>query len=242
MFAQFLPEIHAAHRRRDQHHDRRRARHERRGAHAARARTFKPELCSLNMGSMNFGLFGAVDRIKEFKHDWEPHVPRGDAATSSSATRSRTSSTIVEPARRERARASSSSATTSATSTTLAHFLERGIVEAAAVRADDLRHPRRHRAETSRTCCTCGAPPTACSATTTSWSILGAGRHQTNLVTMGAIMGGNVRVGLEDSHLPGARASSRRVERRAGGEDRAHPRASCRSRSRRRTRRAGCWR
>jgi uncharacterized protein (DUF849 family) len=31
------------------------------------------------------------------------------------------------------------------------------------------------------------------------WSILGAGRHQLNLVTMGAIMGGNVRVGLEDS-------------------------------------------
>jgi uncharacterized protein (DUF849 family) len=31
------------------------------------------------------------------------------------------------------------------------------------------------------------------------WSILGAGRHQTRLVTVGAIMGGNVRVGLEDS-------------------------------------------
>jgi uncharacterized protein (DUF849 family) len=31
------------------------------------------------------------------------------------------------------------------------------------------------------------------------WSILGAGRHQFNLVTMGAIMGGNVRVGLEDN-------------------------------------------
>src|SRR5699024_8283465 len=31
------------------------------------------------------------------------------------------------------------------------------------------------------------------------WSILGAGRHQMNLVTMGAIMGGNARVGLEDS-------------------------------------------
>jgi uncharacterized protein (DUF849 family) len=31
------------------------------------------------------------------------------------------------------------------------------------------------------------------------FSVLGAGRHQTNLVTMGAIMGGNVRVGLEDS-------------------------------------------
>src|SRR4029079_3367968 len=31
------------------------------------------------------------------------------------------------------------------------------------------------------------------------WAILGAGRHQINLVTMGAIMGGNVRVGLEDN-------------------------------------------
>jgi uncharacterized protein (DUF849 family) len=31
------------------------------------------------------------------------------------------------------------------------------------------------------------------------WSILAAGRHQMQLCTMGAIMGGNVRVGLEDS-------------------------------------------
>ncbi|HET8523539.1 MAG TPA: 3-keto-5-aminohexanoate cleavage protein, partial [Thermomicrobiales bacterium] len=31
------------------------------------------------------------------------------------------------------------------------------------------------------------------------WSILGAGRHQINLTTMGAIMGGNVRTGLEDN-------------------------------------------
>jgi uncharacterized protein (DUF849 family) len=31
------------------------------------------------------------------------------------------------------------------------------------------------------------------------FSVLGAGRHQMSLVTMGAIMGGNVRVGLEDS-------------------------------------------
>ena len=31
------------------------------------------------------------------------------------------------------------------------------------------------------------------------WSILAAGRHQMNLATMGATMGANVRVGLEDS-------------------------------------------
>lgn len=31
------------------------------------------------------------------------------------------------------------------------------------------------------------------------WSILAAGRHQMSLCTMGAMMGGNVRVGMEDS-------------------------------------------
>jgi len=35
------------------------------------AQTFQPELASLNMGSMNFGLFHLLDRYKEFKHDWE---------------------------------------------------------------------------------------------------------------------------------------------------------------------------
>src|SRR6478735_2891048 len=32
---------------------------------------FKPEVASLNMGSMNFGLFPMLRRFKEFKHDWE---------------------------------------------------------------------------------------------------------------------------------------------------------------------------
>src|SRR3954453_3360958 len=35
------------------------------------AATFKPEVASLNMGSMNFGLFPMLNRFKEFKHDWE---------------------------------------------------------------------------------------------------------------------------------------------------------------------------
>ena len=38
----------------------------------AAARRFSPELCSLNMGSMNFAIFGMAAGIKEFKHDWEP--------------------------------------------------------------------------------------------------------------------------------------------------------------------------
>ena len=35
------------------------------------AATFKPEVASLNMGSMNFGLFPMLNRFKEFKHEWE---------------------------------------------------------------------------------------------------------------------------------------------------------------------------
>jgi len=30
-----------------------------------------PEMCSLNMGSMNFGLFPLADRYKQWKFDWE---------------------------------------------------------------------------------------------------------------------------------------------------------------------------
>jgi uncharacterized protein (DUF849 family) len=36
------------------------------------AAVWKPEVASLNMGSMNFGLFPMLKRYKEFKYDWEP--------------------------------------------------------------------------------------------------------------------------------------------------------------------------
>src|SRR6476619_4041578 len=35
------------------------------------ASTFKPEVASLNMGSMNFGLYPMLNRYKDFQHDWE---------------------------------------------------------------------------------------------------------------------------------------------------------------------------
>ena len=54
------------------------------------------------------------------------------------------------------------------------------------------------------------------------WSILGAGRHQFNLVTMGAIMGGNVRIGLEDNIYLG-KGELAKYQRRSGRQDRAHP-------------------
>ncbi len=38
--------------------------------------TFKPEMASFNMGSMNFSIHVVADRIKEFKHDWEEPYAR----------------------------------------------------------------------------------------------------------------------------------------------------------------------
>jgi uncharacterized protein (DUF849 family) len=40
----------------------------------APARLAKPEMCSLNMGTMNFGIFPLQDRYRDWKHDWEPKL------------------------------------------------------------------------------------------------------------------------------------------------------------------------
>ena len=53
----------------------------------------KPEVASLNMGSMNFGLYPMLERFKEFKYDWERAYLAGLGSIASSRTRSRTSST-----------------------------------------------------------------------------------------------------------------------------------------------------
>src|ERR1044072_9281757 len=43
------------------------------------AAVYKPEVASLNMGSMNFGFFGMLNRFKKFQHDWErKHVENKD--------------------------------------------------------------------------------------------------------------------------------------------------------------------
>ena len=69
------------------------------------------------------------------------------------------------------------------------------------------------------------------------WSVLGAGRNQMNIAAMAAAMGGNVRVGLEDSLWvgPGKLAET---QRRAGPRASARSSRGSASRSRRPTRRA----
>ena len=160
------------------------------------ARTFKPELCSLNMGSMNFGLFPVLDRIKEFTHAWEPEYLE--------MTRDfifRNTYKDIEWIAGELGAAGTRfefECYDVGHLYNLAHFVERGVVEppffvqtifgilgGIGPDPENLIHMK--------------TIADRLFGDDYYWSVLGAGRHQTNLVTLGAILGGSVRVGLEDS-------------------------------------------
>jgi uncharacterized protein (DUF849 family) len=160
------------------------------------ARTFQPELCSLNMGSMNFGLFPVLERISEFEHPWEPaylEMTRDFIFRNTYAD----IETIVRELGAEGTRFEFECYDVGHLYN-LAYFLEQGLVQpplfvqtifgilgGIGPEPENLLHMK-HVAD-------------RLFGDDYYWSILGAGRHQTNLVTMGAILGGCVRVGLEDS-------------------------------------------
>jgi uncharacterized protein (DUF849 family) len=162
----------------------------------AAAKRFAPEMCSLNMGSMNFAIFPMAAGIKEFKHDWEPGYLE---MTRDYIFRNTVKDieTILETMGAQGTRFEFECYDVGQLYT-LAHFLDRGLVTpplfvqlifgilgGIGPDVENLIHMKntadRLFGDAYR------------------WSVLGAGRHQTNLVTIGAIMGGNVRVGLEDS-------------------------------------------
>jgi uncharacterized protein (DUF849 family) len=157
----------------------------------------KPELCSLNMGSMNFGIYHVTDKISEWKYEWEkPYVER---------TRENVvSNTFAQIERfiRDLGQGCGTRFECECYDVghlyTLAHFLDRkllepplfvqtifGVLGGIGPRPEDLMHMR--------------GTADRLFGKDYQWSILAAGRHQINLATIGAAMGGNVRVGLEDS-------------------------------------------
>jgi uncharacterized protein (DUF849 family) len=160
------------------------------------AATFKPEVASLNMGSMNFGLFPMLERFKDFRHDWE----RQHLENSRDLVFKNTYKDIEFVLR------------TCADNDTrfefecydishlynLAHFLERGLVKPPLFvqsvfgilggiggHEEDVMHMKR--------------TADRLFGKAYRWSVLGAGRNQMRIAAMAAAMGGNVRVGLEDS-------------------------------------------
>ncbi len=156
----------------------------------------KPEVASLNMGSMNFGLFPMLNRFTEFQHDWErQHLEKSRdlvfkntykdieyILTSCSDNGTRFEFECYDIGHLYN----------------LAHFLDRGLVKPPLFvqsvfgilggiggHPEDLMHMRR--------------TADRLFGRDYQWSILGAGRNQIPLATLGAAMGANVRVGLEDS-------------------------------------------
>ncbi|MGA8032025.1 MAG: 3-keto-5-aminohexanoate cleavage protein [Casimicrobiaceae bacterium] len=157
---------------------------------------FRPEVASLNMGSMNFGLYPMLDRFREFRHDWE----REHLEKSRDLVFKNTYSDIEYVLRNcgEHGTRFEFECYDISHLYNLAHFADRGLVPkpflvqsvfgllgSIGPHPEDLMHMRR--------------TADRLFGGEYQWSILGAGRHQVPLATIGAAMGSHVRVGLEDS-------------------------------------------
>ena len=175
------------------------------------AATFKPEVASLNMGSMNFGLFPMLDRFKEFKHEWE----RQHLENSRNLVFKNTFQDIEYILRTcaENGTRFEFECYDISHLYNLAHFLDRslvqqplfvqsvfGILGGIGPHPEDVQHMRR--------------TADRLFGDAYRWSVLGAGRNQMPVAAMAAAMGGNVRVGLEDSLWdgPGRLAESNAVQ------------------------------
>jgi uncharacterized protein (DUF849 family) len=157
----------------------------------------RPEMCSLNMGSMNFGLFPALGRHAAFKHDWEPkylEASRDFVFRNTFRDIEHILQTLGEGcgARFE------FECYDVGHLYNLAHLVDRslvkpplfvqlifGILGGIGADPDNLLHMR--------------GVARKLFGNDLEWSVLAAGRHQMGLATVGAVCGANVRVGLEDS-------------------------------------------
>ena len=171
------------------------------------AAKFKPEVASLNMGSINFGLYGMLDRYKEFKHDWEPEFL---AATKDLVFRNsfKDIEYILETCYENGTRFEFECYDI-AHLYNLKHFLDRGLVKpplfvqsvfgilgGIGTHPEDVMMMKR--------------TADRLFGDQYRWSVLGAGASQMRIAGMAASMGANVRVGLEDSlwNGPGTLAKS----------------------------------
>ena len=161
----------------------------------------EPEMCSLNMGSMNFALFPALDRPTEWRHEWEPKLLE--------ATRGSIFRNTFADIEHILSRLGDGCGTRFEFECydvghlySLAHLRDRGLVSGplfvqfvlgvlGGIGADpeNLTHMKRIADKLF--------------GDTYAFSVLAAGRHQMPMISMAAAMGGNVRVGLEDSLYDG---------------------------------------
>lgn len=159
------------------------------------AATFRPELASLNLGSMNFGLFGMLGRFPDLKHEWErSYLGNKDIIFRNTFGQIEyILTTCAENGTRFECECYDT-----AHLYNLKHVVDRGLVKAPlfiqtvfglqggiGAHPDDVLHMRR--------------TADRLFGDAYEWSVIGAGRHQMNIAAMAASMGGHVRVGIEDS-------------------------------------------
>jgi len=156
----------------------------------------KPEVASLNMGSMNFGLYEMLGRYKEFKHEWErPYLAGSDERIFKNSFKD--IAYILESCSNNDTRFEIECYDIGHLYTA-AHFLDRGLVKPPlfiqsvfGIRGGIGPHPEDvlHMKRTAD----------RLFGDAYLWSVLGAGSNQMFIAAQSAVMGGNVRVGLEDS-------------------------------------------
>jgi len=160
------------------------------------AEMFKPEVASLNIGSINFGLYGALERFKEFKFDWER--PYLESTRDLVFRNSFKDIEYILATCSENGTRFEFECYDIAHLYNLKHFLDRGLVKpplfvqsvfgilgGIGTHAEDVAHMKR--------------TADRLFGDQYRWSVLGAGSAQMRVAAMAAAMGGNVRVGLEDS-------------------------------------------
>jgi uncharacterized protein (DUF849 family) len=160
------------------------------------AHYFKPEVASLNMGSMNFGLYPMLNRYSKFKYDWEvPYLAGSDDRVFKNTFKD--IAHILESCSDNQTRFEIECYDIGHLYTA-AHFIDRGLIKAPFLiqsvfgllggigpHPEDVMHMKR--------------TADRLFGDSYVWSVLGAGKNQIPIATMSASMGGNVRVGLEDS-------------------------------------------
>jgi uncharacterized protein (DUF849 family) len=157
---------------------------------------FKPEVASLNMGSMNFGLYPMLERFREFRHDWERPYLEGSVDRIFKNT-FRDIEFILSTCNANNTRFEIECYDIGHLYT-LRHFADRGVVKppffiqsvfgilgGIGPHPEDVAHMRR--------------TADRLFGDQYLWSVLGAGRSQLPIAAQSVALGGNVRVGLEDS-------------------------------------------
>src|SRR5438094_644917 len=155
----------------------------------------KPEVASLNMGSMNFGLYPMLKRFTTFKYDWErPYLEGSNERIFRNTFKD---IEYILPSCADNGTRFEIECYDIGHLYTAAHFFERGIVKpplfiqsvfgilgGIGPHPDDVAHMKR--------------TADRLFGDQYQWSVLGAGRNQLPIASMAAAMGGNLRVGLEE--------------------------------------------